>query len=161
MQHRCGTDVLILGIMKIATYNVNGVNGRLPVLLRWSECANPDIVSLQELKSPNEKFPKGALKDAGYIGIWYGQKSWNGVAILSNKFEVEVISLSLPGNIEDEQSRYLEAMGNEILVCCLYLPSENPAPGPKFDYKLEWFKRLKKHAAQFQKEKERIIGWGF
>lgn len=132
--------------MKIATYNVNGVNGRLPVLLRWLEKAQPDIVCLQELKAPQDKFPEQAIADAGYNAVWHGQKSWNGVAILSRGYEIDEIGRSLPGDAEDVQSRYLEAMVGGILICCLYLPNGNPAPGPKFDYKLKWFDRLANRA---------------
>jgi exodeoxyribonuclease-3 len=133
--------------MKIATYNVNGVNGRLPVLLRWLEEAKPDVVCLQELKAPQEKFPEQAIADAGYTAIWHGQKSWNGVAILSRGHEIKEIGRVLPGDPEDVQSRYLEAMVNDVLIACLYLPNGNPAPGPKFDYKLKWFDRLTARAA--------------
>ncbi len=132
--------------MKIATYNVNGVNGRLPVLLRWLEEYKPDIVCLQELKAPNEKFPRKAIEDAGYNAIWHGQKSWNGVAILARNAEIEEVCRELPGDPDDVQSRYMEAMVNGILICCLYLPNGNPAPGPKFDYKLNWFARLAERA---------------
>ncbi len=133
--------------MKIATYNVNGVNGRLPVLLRWLEEAKPDIVCLQELKAPQEKFPEQALLQAGYHAIWHGQKSWNGVAILSRSSEIQELRRVLPGDPEDSHSRYIEAFVNGIVICCLYLPNGNPAPGPKFDYKLNWLKRLTAHAA--------------
>jgi exodeoxyribonuclease-3 len=137
--------------MKIATYNVNGVNGRLSVLLRWLESAQPDIVCLQELKAPQDKFPLKAIHDAGYNAIWHGQKQWNGVAILA-KGDIKEIGKSLPGNDEDLQSRYIEALWNdEMVIACLYLPNGNPAPGPKFDYKLEWFKRLHKRAAVLMK----------
>ncbi|RZJ70685.1 exodeoxyribonuclease III [Flavobacterium sp.] len=132
--------------MKIATYNVNGVNGRLPVLLKWLSEAKPDIVCLQELKAPNEKFPDQAIAEAGYKAIWHGQKSWNGVAILSREHEIQEIGRKLPGDPDDEQSRYLEAMVNGVLICCLYLPNGNPSPGPKFDYKLNWFERLQNRA---------------
>ncbi|HEY0045559.1 MAG TPA: exodeoxyribonuclease III [Flavobacterium sp.] len=133
--------------MKIATYNVNGVNGRLLVLLRWLEKESPDIVCLQELKAPNEKFPRDAIQDAGYHSIWHGQKSWNGVAILARSGDIKEVCRALPGDDDDVQSRYLEAMVDGILICCLYLPNGNPAPGPKFDYKLQWFDRLTKRAA--------------
>lgn len=133
--------------MKIATYNVNGVNGRLPVLLRWLEKSSPDIVCLQELKAPQEKFPLGAINDAGYHAIWHGQKSWNGVAILCKHGEPNEIRRALPGDDEDTHSRYIEADINGITIGCLYLPNGNPAPGPKFDYKLKWFERLTRHAA--------------
>jgi exodeoxyribonuclease-3 len=132
--------------MKIATYNVNGVNGRLPVLLRWLEEAKPDIVCLQELKSPYEKFPFNAIKNAGYDALWHGQKSWNGVAILSRVGEIREVRRALPGDPEDLHSRYLEAEVNGLIIGCLYLPNGNPAPGPKFEYKLKWFKRLAAHA---------------
>lgn len=134
--------------MKIATYNVNGVNGRLPVLLRWLEETAPDVVCLQELKAPQEKFPEQAIVDAGYNAIWHGQKSWNGVAILARGMEINEVSRALPGDPEDEHSRYIEAEVNGITIGCLYLPNGNPAPGPKFDYKLRWFERLRLHAAE-------------
>jgi exodeoxyribonuclease-3 len=134
--------------MKIATYNVNGINGRLPVLLKWLEETTPDVVCLQELKAPQEKFPEQAIKDLGYNAIWHGQKSWNGVAILARNAKPEEIRRELPGDIEDSHSRYIEAMVNGITVGCLYLPNGNPAPGPKFDYKLGWFQRLTEHAAE-------------
>jgi exodeoxyribonuclease-3 len=134
--------------MKIATYNVNGVNGRLPVLLRWLEQSAPDVVCLQELKAPQEKFPEKAIEEAGYQAIWHGQKSWNGVAILSRDAKPEEIRRVLPGDPDDSHSRYIEAMVNGIRIGCLYLPNGNPAPGPKFDYKLRWFERLQKHAAE-------------
>jgi exodeoxyribonuclease III len=134
--------------MKIATYNVNGINGRLPVLLRWLEESKPDVVCLQELKAPQEKFPQDAIRDAGYHAIWHGQKSWNGVAILSKNSPPKEIQRTLPGDPEDVQSRYIEADVEGVRVACLYLPNGNPAPGPKFDYKLEWFKRLSTHAQQ-------------
>lgn len=133
--------------MKIATYNVNGVNGRLPVLMRWLKESSPDIVCLQELKAPQEKFPEQAIKEAGYDAIWHGQKSWNGVAILSRVGMPEEICRALPGDPEDQHSRYIEALVGGITVGCLYLPNGNPAPGPKFDYKLAWFERLTVHAA--------------
>jgi exodeoxyribonuclease-3 len=137
--------------MKIATYNVNGINGRLPVLLRWLEEAKPDIVCLQELKAQHDNFPQQALLDAGYHAVWHGQKSWNGVAILSRNENMKEYSRGLPGDDEDTHSRYIEATVDGMLICCLYLPNGNPAPGPKFDYKMEWFKRLQKHAAKLLK----------
>ncbi|HUP12223.1 MAG TPA: exodeoxyribonuclease III [Niastella sp.] len=134
--------------MKIATYNVNGVNGRLPVLLRWLSETSPDVVCLQELKAPQEKFPESAILDAGYYAIWHGQKSWNGVAILARDKKLEEIRRGLPGDADDLHSRYIEAIINGVQVCCLYLPNGNPAPGPKFDYKLRWMERLQTHAAE-------------
>ena len=133
--------------MKIATYNVNGVNGRLPVLLRWLEASRPDVVCLQELKAPEEKFPLKAIEEAGYQAIWHGQKSWNGVAIRSRDEAPAEISRALPGDDEDLHSRYIEATIKGIHIGCLYLPNGNPAPGPKFDYKLRWFERLNHHAS--------------
>ena len=132
--------------MKIATFNVNGVNGRLPVLLRWLAEAKPDVVCLQELKAPQEKFPADAIRDAGYGAIWHGQKSWNGVAILARGAVPVESRRGLPGDPDDVHSRYIEAAVNGIIVGCLYLPNGNPAPGPKFDYKLRWFARLAAHA---------------
>ncbi|HEX3007180.1 MAG TPA: exodeoxyribonuclease III [Bacteroidales bacterium] len=134
--------------MKIATYNVNGVNGRLPVLLRWLNETTPDVVCLQELKAPQENFPLQAIQDAGYKAVWHGQKSWNGVAILARNEEPIEVRRVLPGDPEDVHSRYIEATVNGILIGCLYLPNGNPAPGPKFDYKLRWFERLTVHAAE-------------
>jgi len=134
--------------MKIATYNVNGVNGRLPVLLRWLEETRPDVVCLQELKAPDEKFPQLELQSAGYNAIWHGQKSWNGVAILARGKEIKELRRGLPGDDEDLQSRYIEAMIDDVVIGCLYLPNGNPAPGPKLDYKLAWFERLTDHAAK-------------
>jgi bifunctional non-homologous end joining protein LigD len=132
--------------MKIATYNINGINGRLEILLRWLKEAQPDIVCLQELKSENHKFPEKAINDAGYQAIWQGQKSWNGVAILS-KTEIRELRNDLPGEDgEFTHSRYIEAFINGIVIGCIYLPNGNPFPGPKFDYKLRWFERLAAHA---------------
>ena len=133
--------------MKIASYNVNGVNGRLPVLLRWLEEATPDIVCLQELKAPQEKFPESAIKELGYNAVWHGQKSWNGVAILSKSEDIQMVRRGLPEDPDENQSRYLEAIINNIHICCIYLPNGNPAPGPKFDYKLKWFNQLNLHAS--------------
>jgi len=133
--------------MRIATYNVNGVNGRLPVLLRWLEETKPDVACLQELKAPDEKFPLQAINDAGYQAIWHGQKSWNGVAILTRREKAAEVRRALPGDDEDTHSRYIEAQVGDLLIGCLYLPNGNPAPGLKFDYKLAWFERLIQHAA--------------
>ncbi len=134
--------------MKITTYNVNGINARLPVLLRWLEKDAPDVVCLQELKAPQEKFPEDAIRKAGYFAIWHGQKSWNGVAILSRVQLPDERIRVLPGDPDDLHSRYIEAEVAGIIIGCLYLPNGNPAPGPKFDYKLSWFDRLTDHASQ-------------
>ncbi|CAN5497993.1 exodeoxyribonuclease III [soil metagenome] len=133
--------------MKIATFNVNGINGRLGLLLRWLAEASPDVVCLQELKAPQERFPEAALRDAGYGAVWNGQKSWNGVAILARDADPVETRRGLPGEPDDTHSRYIEAAINGILIGCLYLPNGNPAPGVKFDYKLRWFERLIGHAA--------------
>jgi exodeoxyribonuclease III len=132
--------------MKIASFNVNGVNGRLPVLLRWLAEAAPDIVCLQELKAPDEKFPLAAINKAGYGAIWHGEKSWNGVAILARGADPVERRRGLPGDPADIHSRYIEALVGNLIVGCLYLPNGNPAPGPRFEYKLRWFERLTKYA---------------
>lgn len=133
--------------MKIATYNVNGINGRLPVLIKWLQKSSPDIVCLQELKAPQDKFPITEINDAGYQAIWQGQKSWNGVAILAkNGLELNERRRGLLGDEEDEQSRYIEASVNNMIISCLYVPNGNPTPGPKFEYKLKWLQRLCAHA---------------
>ncbi len=134
--------------MKIATFNVNGVNGRLSVLLRWLAEAQPDVVCLQELKTPDERFPRREIEKAGYGALWNGQKSWNGVAILARGTEPIETRRWLPGDPDDVHSRYLEAAVDGILIGCLYLPNGNPAPGPKFDYKLRWFGRLNVYASE-------------
>ena len=143
--------------MIIATYNVNGINGRLPVLLRWLEERSPDIVCLQELKAPEEKFPLKSIEDVGYHAIWHGQKSWNGVAILSRHEKPREICRALPGDPEDLHSRYIEANVGGLVIGCLYLPNGNPAPGPKFDYKLRWFQRLTEHASQLLASKQPVV----
>jgi exodeoxyribonuclease-3 len=132
--------------MKIATYNVNGIKGRLPVLLRWLAEAAPDIACLQEVKTADETFPALALEAAGYRAIWHGQKSYNGVAILARGTTPKEIRRGLPGDPDDTHSRYIEAEVSGLVVGCLYLPNGNPAPGPRFDYKLAWFERLIAHA---------------
>jgi exodeoxyribonuclease-3 len=132
--------------MKIATFNVNGVNGRLPVLLEWLARAKPDVVCLQELKAPQDKFPEGAIREAGYGAIWLGQKSWNGVAILTRGNIPRETQRGLPGEPDPSQARYIEASVNGMVIGCIYLPNGNPAPGIKFDYKLAWFDALAAHA---------------
>ncbi|WP_380784869.1 exodeoxyribonuclease III [Sphingomonas sp. R86521] len=133
--------------MRIATYNVNGVNGRLAVLLRWLAESQPDVVCLQELKAPDEKFPATAIAEAGYEAIWHGQKSWNGVAMLSRVGTPIETRRGLPGDPDPAQSRYIEAAVNGVLIGGLYLPNGNPRPGPKFEYKMRWFEALTTHAA--------------
>ena len=134
--------------MRIVSYNVNSINARLPSVLRWLQETTPDVVCLQELKAPQEKFPEAALRDAGYGVIWHGQKSYNGVAILAKGVEPAEIRRALPGDPDDVHSRYIEATVQDVLIGCLYLPNGNPAPGPKFDYKLRWLERLRVHAAE-------------
>jgi len=134
--------------MKIATYNVNSINARMHILKRWLAENEPDVVCLQELKTPQENFPEQAINDLGYQALWHGQKSWNGVAILSRNHAIAERRRVLPGDPDDEHSRYIEAEVNGIIIGCLYLPNGNPAPGPKFDYKLRWFDRLHAHAAE-------------
>ena len=134
--------------MKIATYNVNSINARLASLLRWLEETAPDVVCLQELKAPQDKFPEAAIRAAGYGVIWHGQKSWNGVAILARHSDPVEVRRVLPGDPEDLHSRYIEAKVGEVVIACLYLPNGNPAPGPKFDNKLGWINRFMLHTDQ-------------
>ena len=138
--------------MKIATFNINNVNRRLPNLLRWLRAAKPDVVCLQELKSTDADFPVRAIDKAGYGAVWRGQKTWNGVAILARKADPVLIRTALPGDRNDQEARYIEAAVKGIIVTSIYLPNGNPQPGPKFDYKLDWFKRLRTHAAKFLKQ---------
>jgi exodeoxyribonuclease-3 len=132
--------------LKLATFNVNGLGTRLPHLLAWLEREQPDIVCLQELKAT--KFPDAEIKAAGYSALWHGQRSWNGVAILTKGLALTETRRGLPGDDADEQSRYLEANVQGLRVGCVYLPNGNPQPGPKFSYKLAWFERLISHAQQ-------------
>lgn len=134
--------------MKVATFNINNVNRRLPNLIAWLEAAQPDVVCLQELKASQSEFPLAAINAAGYGAIWRGQKTWNGVAILAKGAEPIQTRDALPGDPEDKQARYIEAAVNGVIVTSLYLPNGNPQPGPKFDYKLAWFDRLHAHAAE-------------
>ncbi|AWI60143.1 exodeoxyribonuclease III [Sinorhizobium fredii] len=134
--------------MKIATFNINGVNKRLENLLAWLNAAEPDVVCLQELKAADAQFPKSAIEAAGYGAVWRGQSAWNGVAILARDSEPVLTRTELPGDPSDTQSRYIEAAVNGILIAALYAPNGNPQPGPKFDYKLAWHRRLASHAAE-------------
>jgi exodeoxyribonuclease-3 len=134
--------------LRIASYNINGITSRLEILLRWLGEFQPDIVALQELKRLDERFPQKELESAGYASIWHGQKSWNGVAILSRVGEPVETRRGLPGDPEDRHSRYIEAAVCGLLIGNLYLPNGNPWPGPKFDYKLAWMDRLHRHAAE-------------
>ena len=162
--------------MKVATFNINNINKRLDNLLAWLSKAEPDVVSLQELKAEQEAFPVNALRTLGYEAVWQGERSWNGVAILARnngRNNVPVLTCtSLPGNSEghhsetrnhetrhhetrnhegrnhDHQARYIEAAVQGVLITSIYLPNGNPQPGPKFNYKLAWFERFIAHAAE-------------
>jgi exodeoxyribonuclease-3 len=134
--------------LTIATFNINNIGKRLANLLAWLEARRPDIVCLQELKVSSDAFPQAALAAAGYRAVWQGQKSWNGVAILARGADPVPIVTTLPGDAADSQARYIEAAVQGIVIACLYLPNGNPQPGPKFDYKLAWFDRLRDRAAQ-------------
>ncbi|NOE16842.1 exodeoxyribonuclease III [Ruegeria atlantica] len=130
--------------MKIATFNINGIKARVEALPRWLDEAQPDVVLLQEIKSVDENFPREIFEERGFNVETHGQKSFNGVAILS-KLPLEDVSRGLPGDDADEQARWIEAtvVGKKALrICGLYLPNGNPAPGPKYDYKLAWMERL-------------------
>jgi exodeoxyribonuclease III len=143
--------------MKIATFNINNINRRLPNLLNWLKAAKPDVVCLQELKCEQAAFPAEALVKAGYSPVWKGQRTWNGVAILSRETEPLVTRTALPGDKTDSQSRYIEAAIGGLIVGCIYLPNGNPQPGPKFDYKLAWFKRLQAHSRKLLKSGAPVI----
>jgi exodeoxyribonuclease-3 len=132
--------------MRIATFNVNGIAARLPRLLEWLESRKPDVACLQEVKCVDERFPAADIEALGYHVLVHGQKSFNGVAILSREPAIEV-QRGLPGDDADEQARYLEADVNGVRIASIYLPNGNPQPGPKFDYKLAWMKRLEARAA--------------
>src|SRR5213596_2449435 len=134
------------GPLKIATFNINNINNRLHNLTAWLARAQPDVVCLQELKVEQRAFPASALRDLGYRGVWLGERSWNGVAILARDCDPVLTRSSLPGNPKDRQARYIEAAVNGVLITSIYLPNGNPQPGPKFDYKLAWFERLRRHA---------------
>ena len=137
--------------MKIASFNVNNVRKRLPNLIAWLRGAKPDVACLQELKATDREFPADALRKAGYEAVWRGEKTWNGVAILARGVMPVVTRTELPGDPDDKQGRYIEAAVNGVLIASLYAPNGNPQPGPKFDYKLAWFKRLTRHAASLNK----------
>ena len=168
MQARTTNSVVLLGnpestrterdALKVATFNINNINKRLDNLLAWLAKAEPDVVSLQELKAEQEAFPVNALRALGYEAVWQGERSWNGVAILARNQIPVLTRTSLPGNsdddqaaghqAEDHQARYIEAAVQGVLITSIYLPNGNPQPGPKFNYKLAWFERLIAHTAQ-------------
>lgn len=146
--------------MLVVTYNVNGIGARIGALLEYLEERKPDVVCLQELKAPQEKFPEAAIRDAGYHAVWHGQKSWNGVAILTRDGPAQELQRGLPGDPSDEQSRYIEAVYQGLVVCGLYLPNGNPAPGPKFDYKLAWMERLIVRGAELLEARAPVVMCG-
>lgn len=132
--------------MKIATFNINGVRRRLPQLLSWLGQARPDVVGLQEIKCDDDAFPAAALESAGYSAVWRGQGAHHGVAILARGVAPLQTRRELPGDCDDREARYIEAAVGGVLIGCLYLPNGNPCPGPRFDYKLAWMRRLVAHA---------------
>ena len=132
--------------MRIATWNINNVVKRLDLLCDWLERAQPDVLALQELKTSTDAFPTERLRSLGYEGLVVGQRSWNGVALLARGHEAQQVATALPGDQQDKEARYVEAAVNGVLFACLYLPNGNPQPGPKFDYKLRWFERMRKRA---------------
>ena len=138
--------------MKIATFNINNINRRLDNLLAWLRSARPDIACLQELKASDNEFPLRAIEKAGYRAVFRGQKTWNGVAILSRKSEPVLTRIELPGDDGDREARYIEAAVSGVIVACIYAPNGNPQPGPKFDYKLDWLRRLRLHAARLLRQ---------
>ena len=133
--------------MRIATFNINGIKARLPRLLEWLQETRPTVACLQEIKTADEGFPAEEFAKIGYEAIWHGQKGFNGVAILADGVKPVETQRGLPGDPDDEQARYLEAEVNGVRVASIYLPNGNPQPGPKFDYKIAWMKRLRAHAA--------------
>ena len=143
--------------MKIATWNVNDVVKRLPLLLEWLAEAKPDVVALQETKTLDADFPRTALEAAGYGALISGQRPWNGVALLARNAEPVEIRRALPGDAADTQRRYLEAACAGVIVTSLYLPNGNPQPGPKFAYKLAWFERLLAHADVLMKSGHPVV----
>src|SRR5256886_1283281 len=145
------------GPLKIATFNINSINKRLHNLMTWLARVQPDVVCLQELKAEQRAFPSSALRDLGYRGVWLGERSWNGVAILARDCDPVLTRSSLPGNPKDRQARYIEAAVNGVLITSIYAPNGNPQPGPKFDYKLAWLERLARHAAGLRKEKVPVV----
>jgi exodeoxyribonuclease-3 len=142
--------------VKIVTYNVNGIKARLPRLIEYLDEQKPDVVCLQELKASDENFPQGEIERAGYHALWHGQKSWNGVAILS-RTAADLRQKGLPDDPDDSHSRYIEAEVDGVIIASIYLPNGNPLPGPKFDYKLAWFDALNAHAAALLALERRVV----
>ncbi|WP_300547298.1 exodeoxyribonuclease III [Roseovarius sp.] len=146
--------------MKIASFNINGIKARIEALPAWLDEAEPDVALLQEIKSIDENFPREIFEDRGYNVETHGQKGFNGVAILS-RLPLEDVSRGLPGDPDDEQARWIEAtvMGDHaaVRICGLYLPNGNPAPGPKYDYKLAWMERLRARAQELLTTEEPVV----
>jgi exodeoxyribonuclease-3 len=149
--------------MKIASFNINGILARQEALRSWMEQAQPDVVCLQEIKKVDAEFPRKPFEDMGYFVETHGQKSFNGVGILS-KFPLEDINRGLPGDPADEMARWIEAVvvGPErsVRVCGLYLPNGNPAPGPKYDYKLAWMARMRARVAELLTSEQPLVFCG-
>lgn len=143
--------------MRIVTYNVNGIKARLPRLLEYLAEQQPDVVCLQELKSADEGLPRAEIAAAGYGAVWHGQKGFNGVALLARGADPLLRRRGLEGAGDDEQSRYIEAEVAGVVIASLYLPNGNPVPGPKFDYKLGWFARLRAHARALLAEERAVV----
>ncbi|GEQ98265.1 exodeoxyribonuclease III [Iodidimonas gelatinilytica] len=147
--------------MKIASFNINGVKARLPRLLEWLDICEADVVCLQELKSMDDSFPRLEFEDRGWHLETHGQKGFNGVALFSRE-PLQDVRRGLPGNDSDEQARYIEGTHKGVRIACLYLPNGNPAPGPKYDYKLAWMERLRKRATElFNSEQPTVITGDF
>jgi len=144
-------------VIRIASFNINGINRRWDTLAAWLSAAKPDIVCLQELKSEKGDFPEDALAELGYRAVWVGQRSWNGVAILSRLGEPVLIRTKLPGDPSDTQARYVEAAVAGLVIASIYVPNGNPRPGPKFVYKLAWLDRLRRHAATLHRTGAPIV----
>jgi exodeoxyribonuclease-3 len=143
--------------MKIATFNVNGVNGRLPRLLEWLDETAPDVACLQEIKTGDATFPARPIEAAGYGAVWHGQRAHHGVAVLGKGEAPHEIRRGLPGDADDRESRYLEASTHGLVVASVYLPNGNPQPGPRFEYKLAWFARLAAHAKALLAAGEQVV----
>jgi exodeoxyribonuclease III len=143
--------------LRVATFNVNGVNGRLRGLVEWLRETSPDVVCLQELKTDDSKFPVAAIEDAGYGAIWHGQRSHHGVAILAKGEIPRERRRGLPGETTDKQARYLEAETKGLVVASIYLPNGNPVPSPNFDYKLRWFERFNRYSKKLQTSERPVL----
>ena len=157
MPARVDTPSFVAHSIKVATYNLNGVNGRLPRLLEWLREEDPDVVCLQELKTDDTKFPQKAIENAGYGAIWHGQRSHHGVAILAKGEVPKELRRGLPGEAVDRQTRYLEAEAKGLVVASIYLPNGNPVPSPNYEYKLRWFERLIRYAKRLHSSGKHVV----